>query len=109
MKISHIATIAATFILSLSTNAQSASTKDPLQSLAFLQGTWKANTNANGSSGGAAAGTYTFALDLNGHALQRTSSVDRCSGPELFRLPASRPTHRVRGYVGRAVCLLHRQ
>ncbi len=84
MKISHIATIAATLILSLSTNAQSSSTKDPLQSLAFLQGTWKANTNANGSSGGTAAGTYTFALDLNGHALQRTSSVDKCSGPNSF-------------------------
>ena len=84
MKISHITAIAATFVLSFSTNAQSASTKDPLQSLAFLQGTWKANTNANGSSGGTASGTYTFALDLNGHALQRFSSVDKCSGPNSF-------------------------
>jgi hypothetical protein len=84
MKISHIATVAATLILSLSTNAQNASTKDPLQSLAFLQGTWKANTYAEGSSGGTTSGTYTFALDLNGHPLQRTSSVDKCSGPNSF-------------------------
>ncbi len=51
------------------------------EALAFLQGTWKANTNASGSSGGAASGTSTFSLDLNGHALQRTSSVDQGSGP----------------------------
>ena len=29
-------------------------------------------------------GTYTFALDLNGHALQRNSSVDKCTGPNSF-------------------------
>ncbi len=54
------------------------------EALAFLQGTWKANTNANGSSGGAASGTCTFLLDRNGHALQRTSSVDQCSGLNSF-------------------------
>jgi len=84
MKISYLAALAVIFSASFATNAQSPSTSDPLQSLAFLQGTWKANTNANGSSGGAASGTYTFALDLNGHALQRTSSVDKCSGPNSF-------------------------
>ena len=84
MKITYVAVLAATFLASLATNAQRPSTVDPLQPLAFLQGTWKANTNANGSSGAAASGTYTFALDLNGHALQRTSSVDKCSGPNSF-------------------------
>lgn len=84
MKILLIAALVAISLVSLATHAQSASTGAPLHSLAFLQGTWKANTNANGSSGGAASGTYTFALDLNGHALQRTSSVDKCSGPNSF-------------------------
>lgn len=72
------------FIAPLAMRAQSASTNDPLKPLAFLQGTWKANTSTNGSAGAAASGTYTFALDLNGHALQRTSSVDKCSGPQSF-------------------------
>ena len=84
MKISHIAVLAATFVVSLATTAQSASRSNPLDAIAFLQGTWKANTNTSGSSGGAASGTYTFALDLDGHALQRTSSVDKCSGPNSF-------------------------
>ena len=84
MKISLIVALATTFIAPLATHAQSASASSPLHSLNFLQGTWKAKTNANGSSGGAATGTYTFALDLNGHALQRTSSVDKCSGPNSF-------------------------
>ena len=84
MKTSYVAVLAATLAASLATNAQSASKSNPLDSLAFLQGTWKANTNTSGSSGGAASGTYTFALDLNGHALQRTSSVDKCSGPNSF-------------------------
>lgn len=84
MKISHIATLAAIVIASLATNAQNTSASVPLQSLAFLQGTWRANTNATGSSGGQVSGAYTFAIDLNGHALQRTSSVDKCSGPNSF-------------------------
>jgi len=84
MKISHIAALAIGLVTPLAAHAQSASASDPLKPLAFLQGTWKANTNANGSSGGVASGTYTFALDLNGHALQRTSSVDKCSGPNSF-------------------------
>lgn len=72
------------FIAPLTMLAQSAPTSDPLKQLAFLQGTWKATTNTSGSAGAAASGTYTFALDLNGHALQRTSSVDKCSGPNSF-------------------------
>ena len=84
MKISHIAVLATTIVASLATSAQGVSRSNPLESIAFLQGTWKANTNTSGSSGGAASGTYTFALDLNGHALQRTSSVDKCFGPNSF-------------------------
>lgn len=84
MKVTQIAALVATFLASLAISAQSASTSDRLQAIAFLQGTWQANTNTNGSSGGSASGTYTFALDLNGHALQRSSSVDKCSGPNSF-------------------------
>lgn len=84
MKIAYVASLAIALMTPIATHAQSTSEGEPLKSLAFLQGTWKANTNANGSSGGAASGTYTFALDLNGHALQRTSSVDKCSGPNSF-------------------------
>jgi hypothetical protein len=56
----------------------------PLDALNFLLGTWTASTNANGSADASASGTYTFAHDLNGHALQRTSSVDTCDGPKPF-------------------------
>jgi hypothetical protein len=86
MKIFRIALAAAvaSLLLPMGSKAQSALAKDPLQSLAFLEGTWAANTNANGSAGASAIGSYTFALDLNGHALQRTSSVDKCSGPNSF-------------------------
>ena len=61
-----------------------AATADPLAPLAFLEGTWSASTNGAGSAGASAIGTYTFRRDLNGHALQRTSSSDQCSGPKSF-------------------------
>jgi len=84
VKISLIVALATAFVAPAAIHPQSSTPTTPLHSLEFLQGTWKANTNANGSSGGVASGTYTFALDLNGHALQRTSSVDKCSGPDSF-------------------------
>ena len=56
----------------------------PLNALNFLQGTWSANTNTNGSAGATVIGTYTFARDLNGYALQRTGSLDKCTGPKNF-------------------------
>lgn len=74
----------ASVLLPLGSAAQGASGGSPFESLAFLQGKWTASTNAGGSAGATAMGTYTFALDLNGHALQRTSSVDKCSGPNAF-------------------------
>jgi len=51
---------------------------NPLDQLAFLEGTWAAIT-----SGGLAelhsTGTYTFRRDLAGHILIRTSSADTCT------------------------------
>ncbi len=59
--------------------------RTPLASLHFLLGTWIASTNpAAGTSGASALGTYTFSLDLGGHALQRTGSLDSCKGPKTF-------------------------
>lgn len=57
---------------------------DPLQPLDFLIGTWTAKTNGAGSAGASALGTYTFRRDLNGHALERSSSTDSCSAPSGF-------------------------
>jgi len=58
---------------------------DPLAALDFLLGTWSATTNAPaGSAGAAVTGNYTFRRDLDGHALQRTSSADTCKGPQSF-------------------------
>ena len=58
---------------------------DPLSPLDFLLGTWSAKTNAPaGTAGAQASGAYTFVRDLNGHALQRTSSADSCKGPATF-------------------------
>ncbi len=54
-----------------------------LSSLAFLLGTWSAQTSGGGS-GGSASGTYTFRRDLAGHAIERTSSADSCSGSKDF-------------------------
>jgi hypothetical protein len=57
---------------------------DPLASLDFLAGTWTASTTTAGSAAAHANGTYTFRRDLEGHALQRTSSADHCTAPAAF-------------------------
>lgn len=54
-----------------------------LAALDFLLGTWSAQTTG-GAAGVQSAGTYTFRRDLAGHALQRASSTDSCSGPQSF-------------------------
>ena len=56
---------------------------DPLAPLDFLLGTWTAETTG-GTAGAHGTGTYTFARDLNGHELTRTSSADTCNGPSNF-------------------------
>ena len=70
----------------LSLSAQSPATPaNPLDSLHFLLGTWSAKTTApDGSSAAAVSGTYTFRTDLNGHAIERTSSADSCKAPTSF-------------------------
>lgn len=55
----------------------------PFAPLNFLMGTWSATVGA-GTAGAKGIGTYTFATDLDGHALARTSSTDKCSGPAGF-------------------------
>ena len=70
---------------SLTAQAPSPTSSDPLAPLDFLLGTWSANTNTAASSAGAqGTGTYTFRRDLNGHALVRSSSSDACKGPANF-------------------------
>lgn len=59
-------------------------TTDPLAPLSFLLGTWSAKTTSAGSAAADSSGTYTFRLDLNGHAIERTSSADTCKGPKDF-------------------------
>ena len=58
---------------------------NPLSTLDFLLGSWAAQTDAPaGSAGASVVGTYSFRRDLNGHALQRTGSLDTCKGPQTF-------------------------
>jgi hypothetical protein len=58
---------------------------DPLAPLDFLTGTWSAVSPATaGTASAATSGTYTFRRDLNGHALDRSSSADTCSAPAAF-------------------------
>jgi len=54
---------------------------NPLQTLAFLQGTWEAKT-AGGAA--AASGSYTFRLELGDHVLARHSFTSDCKGPRGF-------------------------
>ena len=56
---------------------------DPWSTLRFLLGTWEARTQG-GSAGAAAAGTYTFQLELKSHVLARHSSGAGCKGPADF-------------------------
>jgi len=58
-------------------------TTDPWQPWRFLLGTWGAKTQG-GSAGAAAAGTYTFQLELRNHVLARHSSNAGCKGPADF-------------------------
>ena len=58
---------------------------DPLAPLDFLTGTWNAHsTSTTGSAAADVTGTYTFRRDLNGHALDRSTSADTCHGPNTF-------------------------
>ena len=47
---------------------------DPLAPL--LLGTWSAKPAAAGYAAADSSGNYTFHIDLNGHAIERTSSDD---------------------------------
>jgi hypothetical protein len=88
MKIFHIAigipVAIASLLLPMGSSAQSGSRQRPFPISGIPSRHVDGKHNTNGSAGATATGTYTFALDLKGHALQRTSSVDRCSGPNLF-------------------------
>jgi hypothetical protein len=55
----------------------------PLRSLAFLEGTWEAKSQA-GSAGATSSGTYTFKRELGDHILARSSHSSACRGPETF-------------------------
>jgi hypothetical protein len=57
---------------------------DPLAPLNFLTGTWTAHTTTAGSAAADASGTYTFRRDLNGHAIDRSTSADTCTAPNTF-------------------------
>jgi hypothetical protein len=62
-----------------------ATPSDPLAQLDFLTGTWNAHsTSTTGSATADVTGTYTFRRDLNGHALDRSTSADTCHGPNSF-------------------------
>lgn len=52
---------------------------DPFASVSFLVGTWSAQ--AQGSTGAAATGAYSFGMELGNHVLARHSSTGGCKGP----------------------------
>lgn len=81
---SRFAPLAFTLVAALAAQqpAPSKSAND-LASLDFLLGTWSAQTTG-GSAGAHSLGSYTFRRDLAGHAMQRTSSSDTCTGPQAF-------------------------
>jgi hypothetical protein len=56
---------------------------DPWKSLRFLLGTWDAKT-LGGSAKAAAAGTYSFRLEMKDHVLARHSGREKCEGPADF-------------------------
>jgi hypothetical protein len=56
-------------------------TLDPLE---FLLGTWSAKTDNVGTAAGKVLGLYTFHKDLDGHAIQRNSTSDSCTGPASY-------------------------
>lgn len=71
-------------VAAFSTHAQTPTPPaDPLAPLDFLTGTWNAHTTT-GSAAADVTGTYTFRRDLNGHALDRTTSADTCTAPNTY-------------------------
>ncbi len=61
----------------------SSSPTDPLSSLSFLEGDWKAQSQ--GSSGVVTSGRYAFRRELGGHVLARHSTSDpNCKAPASF-------------------------
>lgn len=83
MRFFRIAACAALLISALAAGAQSVSTKDPFQPLAFLEGTWGAKTN--GTSGVNSSGKYSFSLELKNHVMARhTVSSESCKGPDSY-------------------------
>jgi hypothetical protein len=57
-----------------------AAAPDPLQALAFLEGTWDAR--APGEQGTSTLGSYSFVRELDGHVLARHGITDPgCKGP----------------------------
>lgn len=71
-------------VLAARAQAPSSPAPDSLAPLSFLLGTWSAKTTSAGAAAADSSGTYTFHLDLNGHAIDRTSSADTCKGPGTF-------------------------
>lgn len=82
MKLARIV-LAALFLSVTSLHAQAPdATSNPFQPLAFLQGTW--NAKAQGDTGAAATGWYTFQLELADHVLARHSYTAECKGPSNY-------------------------
>ncbi len=72
------------FLLTLPSLAQSApAAADPFKALAFLEGSWEANTQDK--AGVHVVGTYAFKPELGGHILGRhVTSLTACKGPVTF-------------------------
>lgn len=81
MKIAALALLA--FALPLVAQSTPTPSVDPLKSLAFLEGTWEAKSQA-GSAGATSSGTYTFKRELGNHVLARSSRSSACKAPEGF-------------------------
>jgi hypothetical protein len=64
--------------------APAVSKMETLDPLSFLLGTWSAHTVVNGTAEAKVTDLYTFHKDLDGHAIQRSSTSDTCSGPAGF-------------------------
>jgi hypothetical protein len=60
---------------------QGTSHMETLEPLNFLLGTWSAKATENATANAKVIGLYTFHKDLDGHAIQRSSTADTCSGP----------------------------
>ena len=70
--------------LPLTAQTPAAPAPDPLLPLHFLLGTWSATATSAGAADADSSGTYTFRTDLNGHSIERTSTLDTCKGPQAF-------------------------